>query len=155
MIPLLPSSGYTRSPAFVAQEWNAIFASNASTPANTVTGGWKGILYANYALVDPVGAFNFFAQPNFDYSWIDGGASRTWYLAYAAGEYFIRKSLLGLPCTCTDIFGQDSAERDFAATDTSLTCVTVALYAAEASSLPLLTLVRVLWIAFRCRYYYF
>lgn len=88
MLPLLPSSAYTRNKNFVAQEWNAMFASNASTPAEKVEGGWKGILYANLALIDPAASWNFFAQPNFNYSWIDGGASRTWYLAYASGKIY-------------------------------------------------------------------
>ncbi|KAJ5925328.1 hypothetical protein N7454_007967 [Penicillium verhagenii] len=85
MLPLLPHSGYIRQRSFVTQEWNDMFAATASTPASTVEGGWKGVLYANLALIDPHAAWDFFAQDNFDYSWIDGGASRTWYLAYAAG----------------------------------------------------------------------
>lgn len=85
MLPLLPASSYLRSQKFVREEWNALFATNAATPAEKVQAGWKGILYANLALIDPVAAWNFFAQPNFDYSWIDGGATRTWYLALAAG----------------------------------------------------------------------
>ncbi|OOQ88259.1 endo-1,3-beta-glucanase Engl1 [Penicillium brasilianum] len=85
MLPLLPNSGYTRQQQFVAEEWQAIFAANASTPATGVDGGWKGVLFANLALVDPQASWDFFAQQEFDYSWIDGGASRTWYLAYAAG----------------------------------------------------------------------
>jgi endo-1,3(4)-beta-glucanase len=92
MLPLLPNSGYTRQPQFVAEEWQAMFAANASTPAASVDGGWKGVLYANLALVDPQASWDFFAQAEFDYSWIDGGASRTWYLAYAAGEFLGRKS---------------------------------------------------------------
>ncbi|PWY95544.1 endo-1,3-beta-glucanase Engl1 [Aspergillus sclerotioniger CBS 115572] len=85
MLPLLPSSSYVRRQNFVREEWNALFASNASDPASAVTGGWKGVLYANLALIDPASSWNFFAQSNFDYSWLDGGASRTWYLAFAAG----------------------------------------------------------------------
>ncbi|KAL4971609.1 glycosyl hydrolase family 81-domain-containing protein [Aspergillus desertorum] len=85
MLPLLPMSPYIRSQKFVREEWNAIFASNAAAPAEKVTGGWKGILYANLALIDPAASWRFFSQENFDYSWIDGGASRTWYLAFAAG----------------------------------------------------------------------
>ncbi|KAL5339050.1 glycosyl hydrolase family 81-domain-containing protein [Aspergillus crustosus] len=85
MLPLLPASSYIRSQRFVREEWNAIFASNAIAPAERVEGGWKGVLYANLALIDPAASWRFFAQANFDYSWIDGGASRTWYLAYAAG----------------------------------------------------------------------
>ncbi|OJJ75131.1 hypothetical protein ASPBRDRAFT_53082 [Aspergillus brasiliensis CBS 101740] len=87
MLPLLPSSPYVRSQNFVREEWNALFSANAADPASNVTGGWKGVLYANLALIDPASSWNFFAQSNFDYSWIDGGASRTWYLAFAAGQY--------------------------------------------------------------------
>ncbi|EED16751.1 endo-1,3-beta-glucanase Engl1 [Talaromyces stipitatus ATCC 10500] len=87
MLPLLPSSAYTRNETFVNQEWDAIFSQSACTPASTVSsGGWKGVLYANRAIVAPKEAYDFFNQPNFDMSWIDGGATRTWYLAYAAGK---------------------------------------------------------------------
>lgn len=85
MLPLLPHSPYTRQQTFVTEEWNDIFAANACRPAQQVPGGWKGILFANLALIDAPAAWNFFAQHDFDYSWIDGGASRTWYLAFAAG----------------------------------------------------------------------
>ncbi|RHZ48115.1 hypothetical protein CDV55_101218 [Aspergillus turcosus] len=85
MLPLLPSSAFVRNAKFVKEEWDAMFASNGPAPAQNVVGGWKGVLYANLALVDPVASWNFFTQPNFDYSWIDGGATRTWYLAFAAG----------------------------------------------------------------------
>ena len=86
MLPLLPNSAYTRQRSFVEQEWKSMFAATASTPAAKVEGGWKGVLYANLALIDPNAAWEFFAQDDFDYSWIDGGATRTWYLAYAAGR---------------------------------------------------------------------
>ncbi|CAG7941982.1 unnamed protein product [Penicillium nalgiovense] len=85
MLPLMPHSPFTRRKEFVRQEWEAMFAENASTPASKVEGGWRGVLYANLALIDPKAAWEFFAQPNFDYNWIDGGASRTWYLAFVAG----------------------------------------------------------------------
>lgn len=88
MLPLLPSSAYVRNQNFVQQEWDVMFASQAAAPAQNVVGGWKGVLYANLALIDPEASWEFFAQGNFDYSWIDGGASRTWYLAYAAGKLF-------------------------------------------------------------------
>ncbi|KAN0071494.1 Endo-1,3(4)-beta-glucanase [Elaphomyces granulatus] len=84
MLPILPNSAYTRPNKFVTEEWNAIFAPNASTPADTVAGGWRGVLYSNLAIIDPVASYKFFTQPNFDYSWIDGGTSRVWLLAYAA-----------------------------------------------------------------------
>ncbi|KAL8863285.1 MAG: hypothetical protein Q9178_000660 [Gyalolechia marmorata] len=88
MLPLLPYSSLTRPSAFISQEWSLLFdPSNPSAPdpASSVQGGWKGILYANLALLDPRKSWEFFAQDGFDMSWIDGGASRTWYLAWAAG----------------------------------------------------------------------
>ncbi|CAG8165905.1 unnamed protein product [Penicillium nalgiovense] len=90
MLPLMPHSPFTRRKEFVRQEWEAMFAENASTPASKVEGGWRGVLYANLALIDPKAAWEFFAQPNFDYNWIDGGASRTWYLAFVAGTILVR-----------------------------------------------------------------
>lgn len=88
MIPILPCSAYTRDRQFVADEWNAMFAPNAVKPASTVDGGWRGILYGNLALNDPKTAYDFFAQSDFDYAFLDGGASRVWYLAFAAGGWF-------------------------------------------------------------------
>ncbi|CAG7923844.1 unnamed protein product [Penicillium olsonii] len=85
MLPLMPHTPYARRKEFVHQEWQAMFAEDASTPASKVEGGWKGVLYANLALIDPKASWGFFTQPDFDYSWIDGGATRTWYLAFAAG----------------------------------------------------------------------
>ncbi|KAH8719479.1 endo-1,3(4)-beta-glucanase 1 precursor [Phaeosphaeriaceae sp. PMI808] len=80
MIPLNPSSGYTRPKKYVQEEWDAYFSDGRVDQAQ---GGWKGILYANYALINPQKAYDFFA--NSDYSTqLDGGASRTWYLAYTA-----------------------------------------------------------------------
>lgn len=81
MLPLNPSSTLTRPAAFVSQEWSTYFSNGR---ADTAPGGWKGILYANLAIVDPKTAYAFFAQDGFDMSWLDGGASRTWYLAFCA-----------------------------------------------------------------------
>ena len=87
MIPLNPSSALTRTTQFVSEEWATYFADGAVDPASSVVGGWKGILYANLAIIDPKASFDFFSQSGFDPTWLDGGASRTWYLAYAAGEH--------------------------------------------------------------------
>lgn len=81
MIPLLPSSKLTRPPNFVRQEWAAFFDQGR---VDQKEGGWKGILYGNLATVDPQAAWKFFSQKPFDPAWLDGGASLTWYLAYAA-----------------------------------------------------------------------
>lgn len=90
MLPLNPSTPYTRPPKFVAEEWTTYFGPSSPYPASTtaIQGGWKGILYANLALIDAKASWEFFAQAEgFDGSWIDGGGSRTWYLAFAAGEF--------------------------------------------------------------------
>lgn len=81
MLPLIPISAYTRLQQFVTEEWNEYFA----TYVNSVAGGWRGILYANLALIDPVTSYQWFTQPNFDSTFLDGGASLTWYIAFAAG----------------------------------------------------------------------
>lgn len=81
MIPINPSSAYTRPKKFVQEEWDAYFSNGR---VDKVAGGWRGVLYSNLALINPTAAYNFFADPNFDMSLLDGGASRTWYVAYSA-----------------------------------------------------------------------
>ncbi|KAK3381429.1 glycoside hydrolase family 81 protein [Podospora didyma] len=81
MLPLLPHTPLVRTPEFVAEEWNTYFGNGR---AAAVVGGWKGILFGNYATIDPRGAYAVFSNPSFDPSWLDGGASLTWYLCYAA-----------------------------------------------------------------------
>jgi endo-1,3(4)-beta-glucanase len=82
MLPLLPHSTLTRTQRFVTEEWNTYFSNGR---ADAVVGGWKGILFGNLAIIDAKSSWNFFARGDFDWSWLDGGASRTWYLAMAAG----------------------------------------------------------------------
>lgn len=89
MLPLLPSTKFTRRTDFVKQEWATYFDKGR---ADKVEGGWKGILYGNLATVDPKAAWTFFTGKDFDPSWLDGGASLTWYQAYAAGESFLKPS---------------------------------------------------------------
>ncbi|XP_014558507.1 glycoside hydrolase family 81 protein [Bipolaris victoriae FI3] len=80
MIPLNPSSAYTRGAKFVQQEWDTYFSNGR---AEQVQGGWKSILKSNQALIDPQSSWQFFSNPSFAET-LDGGASRTWYLAYSA-----------------------------------------------------------------------
>ncbi|QSZ30780.1 hypothetical protein DSL72_000338 [Monilinia vaccinii-corymbosi] len=82
MIPLLPHSTLTRTKEFVTEEWNTYFSNGR---VDSAVGGWQGILYANLAIIDPRTSWKYFAQAAFNASWLDGGASRTWYLAWAAG----------------------------------------------------------------------
>lgn len=82
MIPINPSSTLTRTQNFVREEWQRYFDNGR---ADQVNDGFKGILYANLAIADPTSSWEFFSQSNFQSQWLDGGASRAWYLAYAAG----------------------------------------------------------------------
>lgn len=83
MLPLLPCSTLTRTSTFVQEEWNTWFSNGT---ADSVVGGWRGILMSNLAIIEPKTSWNFFNNASFDVSYLDGGASRTWYLALAAGE---------------------------------------------------------------------
>ncbi|KAI1625886.1 endo-1,3(4)-beta-glucanase [Exophiala viscosa] len=84
MIPVMPFSTLTRTQQFVAEEWTTYFADGAVRDATNITDGWKGIVYANFANINPTAAYDFFTQDDFDMSWIDGGASLTWYIALSA-----------------------------------------------------------------------
>ncbi|KAI0998659.1 putative endo-1,3(4)-beta-glucanase [Podosphaera aphanis] len=81
MIPILASSSLTRTRKFVQEEWDAFFSQGR---VDAIKGGWKSILYANLALIDPKTAWQYFSSPSFDNDSLDGGASRTWYMAHAA-----------------------------------------------------------------------
>lgn len=82
MLPIVASSAYTRGANFVAEEWKAFFDGGR---VDRIDGGWRGILYANLALVDPKAAWKWFSGPSFDPKYLDGGATLTWYLALTAG----------------------------------------------------------------------
>lgn len=81
MLPLLAHSTLTRKQSFVSEEWSTWFDNGR---ADKVVGGWKGVLFANLAIVDPVTSWKFFNDEGFDETTLDGGASRTWYMAWAA-----------------------------------------------------------------------
>ncbi|KAK9458827.1 endo-1,3(4)-beta-glucanase [Lipomyces oligophaga] len=81
MLPITPVSSYIRSPKFTKEEWDALI----KPIVDKVEDGWRGVLYADMALFDPRTAYNFFADSRFKMQWLDGGASRTWYLTYTAG----------------------------------------------------------------------
>lgn len=87
MIPVNPGSALIRTPGFVQEEWDTFFRTGGPLAAQNITDGWKGIIYANLALVDSKASWNFFSDPDFNASWLDDGASRSWYLAYAAGRF--------------------------------------------------------------------
>jgi len=84
MLPLMPFTQLCRDGRFAREEWNAYFSEGR---VDLIEGGWRGILYGNLATFDPQTAYRFFSSPSFDPSHLDGGASLTWYLCYAAGEF--------------------------------------------------------------------
>ena len=83
MLPLMPMSTFIRTPDFVQQEWDAY---SLASYAATLQDGWRGILMANQAIIDPVASYNFFinATGDFQFTLLDGGASQTWYLAWSS-----------------------------------------------------------------------
>ncbi|KAK0804059.1 endo-1,3-beta glucanase [Friedmanniomyces endolithicus] len=86
MLPQMPCSTLTRSKEFVQQEWDAYFGPQGIKPVEQVGGGWRGILMANLATIDPVSSYKFFSNSTgeFEVDYLDGGASQTWYLAWSA-----------------------------------------------------------------------
>lgn len=100
MLPLLPQTTYIRSAEFVTEEWDQYFSSGR---VDSVAGGWRGILYGNLATIDPETAYSFFNQSNFDTSLLDGGASLTWYLAFAAGKFGSFSSLRFITSSPSDL----------------------------------------------------
>jgi endo-1,3(4)-beta-glucanase len=81
MIPILPASGYIRKPTFVQEEWDAFFSNRRIDGIQNL---WRGIIWASYAVANPQAAWDFFSQSEFNMTWIDGGASLTWFMAYSA-----------------------------------------------------------------------
>jgi endo-1,3(4)-beta-glucanase len=82
MVPVAAHTGFIRQQKFISQEWGTFFSNGR---VDTINSGWKGAIYADYAYVNPKTTWGFFSQANFNSgTWLDGGASRTWYLALAA-----------------------------------------------------------------------
>ena len=84
MIPVHSPTGLTRNKNFISEEWNAFFGDGK---IDNIDNFWKGIAYGNYALVDPEASWEFFSSDSFNPGWIDGGNSRSWFMAYAAGKF--------------------------------------------------------------------
>ena len=82
MIPILPPSNLARTNKFVKEEWDVFFNNGRIDKINNA---WKSVIYANYATIEPKKAWDYFNATTFQASWLDGGASRTWYMAYAGG----------------------------------------------------------------------
>lgn len=84
MLPINPSSAYTRKAEFVREEWDYYFAGNKS---GSLTGdGFVGHVYVNLAIADVEGAeesFSFMSNQMVNGSAVDG-MSLSWNLAYTA-----------------------------------------------------------------------
>ncbi|CAE6996173.1 Glycoside hydrolase family 81 protein [Pyrenophora teres f. teres] len=83
MAPLTPAALLLRPRQWVREEWDAFFSEGRCN----VEGGWRSILYANLAIIDPKASYAFFRDGIdgfWDERWIDGGTSRTWCLVWAA-----------------------------------------------------------------------
>lgn len=93
MLPFNPSTSFIRSAKLVREEWSLYFSPSSPYPAQNVAGGWRGILYANLATIDPKASWDFFARNDFDPAWIDSGTTRTWALICAGGEFQTLNSL--------------------------------------------------------------
>lgn len=74
MLPATPITEFVRSPRFVLEEWAVL----GEIP-NTVTDGWKSVLWMNYAIVDREAAFQ-----QLQNAALDDGVSRTWALFFTA-----------------------------------------------------------------------
>lgn len=86
MIPVHGPTAFARSKAFSAEEWNAYFSNGR---VDQFDNPWKSIIYASSAANGPKRTWSYFNATDFQSRWIDGGASRTWYMTYAAGEFLM------------------------------------------------------------------
>lgn len=86
MIPINPSTAFTRKANFVQEEWDVYFNDGGALPIDTINDGWRGVIMANLATVNPQESWKFFNRPDFPPEWLDTGASLAWYMAYAAGK---------------------------------------------------------------------
>lgn len=91
MLPINPSSAYTRPKIFVREEWERYFSDGKAYNINEsdpVAVSWRSIVYSNLALIDPNASFDFFQNItdtlNSTGNGLDPGLSVTWFLAYSA-----------------------------------------------------------------------
>lgn len=96
MIPILPPTGFARTAKFVQEEWDVYFSKKR---IDEIGNAWKSIIYGNYATIEPKAAWEFFSSKTFEPQWLDGGASLTWFLAYAAGTFEAKQEGSGYELT--------------------------------------------------------
>ncbi|CAF2646360.1 unnamed protein product [Rotaria sp. Silwood2] len=93
MLPSTPITEEVRLPKFVEEEWSTII----SKVVGGAAGGWKSILYTNYAIINRGEAFNqLLTAP------LDDGLTRTWALYWAATRPNTNNGTGTLPPTTLD-----------------------------------------------------
>lgn len=97
MLPSTPITEEVRLPKFVEEEWNTI----VSKVVSNAVGGWKSVLYTNYAIINRGEAFNqLLSVP------LDDGLTRTWALVNFSSDRIARRSnarsILVLGCYTTE-----------------------------------------------------
>jgi endo-1,3(4)-beta-glucanase len=71
MLPSTPITEEVRLPKFVEEEWNTI----VGKVLGSAVGGWKSVLYTNYAIINRGEAFSQLLNAP-----LDDGLTRTWAL---------------------------------------------------------------------------
>ncbi|KAH8555313.1 glycosyl hydrolase family 81-domain-containing protein [Umbelopsis sp. PMI_123] len=75
-LPMTPELGeYIKDPEFVNEEWNQ----KLERALDNASAGWKGVLLANYAIINPTAAY-----PQLRTATMDGGQSRAFSMYFAA-----------------------------------------------------------------------
>ncbi|CAF1222202.1 unnamed protein product [Rotaria sp. Silwood1] len=93
MLPSTPITEEVRLPKFVQEEWSTI----VGKIVGSAVGGWKSILYTNYAIINRGDAFNqLLTAP------LDDGLTRTWALYWAATRPNTNNGTGTLPTPTTD-----------------------------------------------------
>ncbi|KAG2187346.1 hypothetical protein INT44_005032 [Umbelopsis vinacea] len=82
-LPMTPELGeYIKDPEFVKQEWDQ----KLDRVLDKVQGGWKGVLLANYAIINPTAAYSQLRTAT-----MDGGQSRAFSMYFAATRTNFKK----------------------------------------------------------------
>ncbi|KAF1969517.1 endo-1,3(4)-beta-glucanase 1 precursor [Bimuria novae-zelandiae CBS 107.79] len=86
---LHPSTPLSQPPRPALKSSNSKHRAQSDPPTGgpCVDGGWRGVLFANLAIVDAKSAYAFFRDGVggvWDERWVDVGATRSWYLVWCA-----------------------------------------------------------------------
>lgn len=85
--PSTPQSSSSRPVLSPKQSSATVTKADPPVGGPYVDGGWRGVLFANLALIDAKTAYAFFRDGvggMWDERWVDDGATRSWYLVWCA-----------------------------------------------------------------------